>query len=358
MKKILLPLFSTFISLLMGLLLGSVIAAFADENPLHILQIIWNSGLGSKYDLGTTLYYANALALTGYSVAVAFHAGLFNIGAEGQLNMATLMVAIVGLTFPNVSPFLGIIISFSVAMMAGALWAGIAGLLKAYRGGHEVISTIMLNIIASALASWLITLPVLRNTENQNPETRQLSLSYFVRGADPLVKFFMDSPTSSSILIIFLLAILLWAFLFRTRTGFAIRATGQNEVAAELAGLNPKLMKVIAMLIAGACAGLVAIGEVNGHTGKFLLGFSPEFGFMGIAVALLARNQPLAIPPAAFLFAILHKGAGDLDIETKNITRDLAVVIQAVVVLSISISPWLEEKILAFMVNHKWGAKE
>ena len=127
-----------------------------------------------------------------------------------------------------------------------------------------------------------------------------------------------------------------WIFLDRTVPGYELKAVGQNEDAARAAGINSKRVQFWAMTLAGGCAGLVGVGEVLGSSGKFILGFSPSYGFIGIAVALLGRNRPLGILFSAILFGALHKGAADLDLETENITRDLSLILQAFVILSVS----------------------
>jgi simple sugar transport system permease protein len=200
-----------------------------------------------------------------------------------------------------------------------------------------VINTIMLNFVAAALCSWAITAHF-QNPQSQNPETAPVAPAYFIRAWDPVARYFGDAPASSAFLFAVLSAIGLWIFLWRTPRGFEIRACGENEVAAARAGINVAKARQLAMGLAGALAGLVAVGEVLGAVGKMRLGFSPEFGFMGIAVALLARNNPLGIVLTGFLFGALHKGAGDLDIDTEWVTRDLSSIIQAFVILGVSVA--------------------
>ncbi|MGZ3695447.1 MAG: ABC transporter permease [Bdellovibrionota bacterium] len=322
--------------LAIGLAIGLVIAAIAGEKPLHVLMVIAKSAFGSRYDLGVTLYYCTPLIFTGLSVAVAFHAGLFNIGAEGQLNIGTLVATIAALAFPGLPPLIAPLFAVACGMLAGGFWAWIAGWLRTMRGSHEVITTIMLNFIASALASWAITAR-LQNPESQNPETHLVAPAYFFRTMDPIARWFGDAPVSLAFPCAVVVAIAVWIFLYRTPYGFELRACGQNERAAAASGINVARTRQVAMFLAGALAAGVAIGEVFGASGKYKLGFSPDFGFIGIAVALLARNNPFGILLTAFLFAALHKGAADLDIETENVTRDLSLVIQALVILAVAI---------------------
>jgi len=133
-----------------------------------------------------------------------------------------------------------------------------------------------------------------------------------------------------------LAAVLVWILLWRTVVGFEMRAVGQNESAARAAGINTGRMTIVALAVGGGLAGLVGVGEVLGNAGKFRLGFSPEYGFIGIAVALLGRNQPAGVVAAGLLFGALHKGTADLDFETEHVTRELSLVLQALIILSVS----------------------
>jgi simple sugar transport system permease protein len=326
--------------LAIGLALGLAVAWCSGEQPLHVLAIIFHSAFGSRNDLGMTLYYSTPLIFTGLSVAVAFQAGLFNIGAEGQLNVGTLAATFAALMVPGLPPVIAPVFALACGMLAGGFWAWIAGWLRTRRGSHEVITTIMLNFIASALVSWAVTAK-LQNPASQNPETLPVAESYFFRAADPLARWFGDAPVSLAFPAAVLIAILVWVFLFRTARGFELRACGQSEDTAAASGIDVARTRQLAMFLAGALAGCVALGEVFGGVGRFKLGFSPDYGFIGIAVALLARSNPIGILFSAFLFAALHKGAADLDVETDNVTRDLSLVIQALVILAVAIlSSW------------------
>lgn len=329
-------LFLALLGLAIGLSLGLALAWSAGESPWMVLSVIVKSAFGSRYDLGITLFYATPLIFTGLSVAVAFHAGLFNIGAEGQLTVGTLAATVAALAVPGLPPVVAPLFALLCGFAAGAVWGWIPGWLRAVRGSHEVINTIMMNFVAAALASWAVTAR-LQNHESQNPETNPVAASYFFRAHDPLAQWFGDAPVSLAFPVAVLVAIGVWFFLYRTPWGFELRAVGQNERASALAGIDVARVRQLAMALAGALAAGVALGEVFGSAGRFRLGFSPDYGFIGIAVALLARGNPLGILFTAFLFAALHKGAGDLDIETDNVTRDLSLVIQALVILAVGI---------------------
>lgn len=340
MRARFLNIFAPLLGLCLGLGLGLLLTKLAGESPGHVLAVLVKSAFGTRYDFGLTLFYTTPLIFCGLSVAIAFHAGLFNIGAEGQLSLGAFAAAVVGYLLPHIPGILAPIVAMLAAMLTAGFWGWIAGWLRTRRGSHEVINTIMLNFVAAGIISWLLT-AFFQNKNSQNPETPDIGPAYFIRPHDPIAQYFGEAPASCAIIVALLAAIALWFFLYRTVWGFEIRATGQNEEAAKIAGIDVAKMRQLAMFLAGAFAGCVALGEIMGGAGRFRLGFSADYGFIGIAVALLARNEPLLIIPAGLLFGALHKGAADLDIETEHVTRDLAVIIQALVILLVAVFAYL-----------------
>ncbi len=324
--------FKPILSVAIGLFLGLLLTRIAGEDPWNVLKIMIHSAFGSRYDFGMTLFYTTPLIFTGLSVAFAFHAGLFNIGAEGQLALGAISVAAVGMYFPHLPLWIAPSVGILVSMLGGGVWGLIPGWLRARRGSHEVINTIMMNFIAAGFTSW-VTLYLLRNPNSQNPETDLVGPGFLLQH----FPFFDDAPVSMAFFLALIAAVVVWFLLWKTALGYEIRAVGKNETAAEYAGINSRKMRMIAMGIAGALAGMVGVSEVLGNVGRFRVGFSPGYGFIGIAVALLGRNKPLGIVASAFLFGALHKGATDLDLETENITRDLSLVLQALVILCVSV---------------------
>ena len=338
MRKLLQPI----LAVALGLALGLAVTWIAGESPWHVLKILEKGAFGSGYDFGMTLFYTTPLIFTGLSVAVAFHAGLFNIGAEGQLTVGALAAAAVGAVWSGLSAPLAPVVAVLAALLAGTIWGAIPGWLRARRGSHEVINTIMLNFIAAGLTSY-VALYLLKNPDSQNPETRPIGPGYLIHQFG----IFGGAPVSAALPLAILAAALVWVLLWRTSLGFEIRAVGQSEPAARAAGIDAGRIRIIAMCLAGGLAGLVGVGEVLGNAGKFKVGFSPEFGFIGIAVALLGRNQPAGILAAALLFGALHKGTADLDFETEHVTRELSLILQALVILSVSADglwSWMKER--------------
>jgi simple sugar transport system permease protein len=327
---------------ILGLSLGLIVTWIAGESPWHVLAILWKGAFGSRYDFGMTLFYSTPLVFTGLSVAMAFHAGLFNIGAEGQLTMGALAAGAVGALWPRVPWPLAPLLATIAAIIVGMAWGAIPGWLRARRGSHEVINCIMLNFIAVGLSSY-VALYLLKNPDSQNPETRPVGAAYSITH----LSAFGEAPVSLALPLAIIVAVLVWVFLWRTALGFELRAVGQNEQAARAAGINTSRIQIIALTLAGGLAGLVGVAEVLGNAGKFKVGFSPEYGFIGIAVALLGRNRPFGIVAAAILFGALHKGASDLDLETEHVTREVSLVLQALILLSVSAEglwSWLRER--------------
>jgi general nucleoside transport system permease protein len=327
MRKFLQPVLAAAV----GLALGLAFTWFAGENPWHVLQILAKSAFGSRYDFGMTLFYTTPLILAGLSVAVAFQAGLFNIGAEGQLTLGALAAGVVGAMWPALPWPVAPALAALAALLAGTVWGAIPGWLRAKRGSHEVINTIMLNFIAAGLASY-VTLYLFKNPATQNPETRPIGAGYMIHQ----FAVFGGAPVSTALPLAVGVAVMVWLLLWRTAIGFEMRAVGQNESAARAAGIDAGKIRILAMAMAGGLAGIVGVGEVLGNAGKFRLGFSPEYGFLGIAVALLGRNRPGGVLLAALLFGALHKGTADLDLETEHVTRELSLILQALIILPVS----------------------
>jgi general nucleoside transport system permease protein len=324
-------LFQPVLAVTLGLVLGLGVTWIAGENPWHVLTILCRGAFGSRYDLGMTLFYSTPLIFTGLSVAIAFQAGLFNIGAEGQLTLGALSAAAAGALWPGLPAPLAPALAGAGAILAGTLWGAIPGWLRARRGSHEVINTIMLNFIAAGLASY-VALYLLKNPASQNPETRPVGPGYLIRQFGT----FGGAPVSAALPLALVVAAVVWVLLWRTSLGFEIRAVGQSESAARAAGIDAGRIRIVALSLAGALAGLVGVGEVLGNAGKFVVEFSPGYGFLGIAVALLGRNQPLGVVAAALLFGALHKGTWELDLETEHVTRELSLVLQGLIILCVS----------------------
>ena len=325
------------INVLLAFLSAGVVVALIGENPLEAVQVLIRGAFGYDEGVGYTLYYTTNFIFTGLAVAVAFHAGLFNIGGEGQAYIGGLGVGLICLALDHILPWWALLpLAIIAGSLFGAAWAFIPGYLQAYRGSHVVITTIMFNFIASALMVYLLV-NVLIQPGSMSPETRAIAADSTL----PLMHEFLaifgikitQTPLNLSLFIALLACLLVWVLIWKTRWGYAIRMIGFNESAAVYSGINPKRMVVIAMMISGSLAGLVAINEVMGAQERVGLDFVSGAGFTGIAVALMGRNHPLGIIIASLLFGALFQGGAELAFEFSTITRDLVVVIQGLVIL-------------------------
>lgn len=291
----------------------------------------------------TTMYYIAALA-----VAVGFKMNLFNIGVEGQYRLAALVAAWVGASVNGLPAPLHITVILLSAMLTGAIWAGIAGVLKVTRGVSEVISTIMLNAIAAAMIGFLLRDGGFSpDPEGRRPSTAPIDESGWFPSLNGIVNPILDAlgfrppPAASNtygfLLVAIVLGILYAVMLNRTRFGFDLRASGANQSAAQASGVNAKRMTVYAMLISGAIAGLVGMGELlGGRQHAFTENFVTGVGFTGISVALLGRNNPVGMFFASMVWAFL-------DISTRGfqiigISNKLAAIMQAVVLIAVVIA--------------------
>jgi simple sugar transport system permease protein len=317
-------------------LVSGLVVLAVGENPLRALALLVEGAVGYPEAIGYTLYYATNFVFTGLAVAVAFHAGLFNIGGEGQAYVGGLAAALVclGLDFlpgPAIVP-----LAILAAAAGGAAWAGIPGWLQARRGSHVVITTIMFNFIAAAAITWLLV-NVLIKPGQQSPETRHFAEQAWIPSAQAVLGALgvpmPRSPLNLSFLLAIAAAVAVWAFLWRTRWGYALRATGHSESAALYAGIDTGRVVIVAMLVSGALAGLVAANEVLGVQHRLVLNFVGGAGFVGIAVALMGRNHPVGICLAALLFGALYQGGAELAFEMPDLTRDMVVAIQGLVIL-------------------------
>ena len=285
-------------------LLGAL--ALSHVAPGVAALALLKGSLGTARGLTQSLANTTPLLLAGIAVYLALRAGLFNIGAEGQFLVGALACAGIALRFPGIA---GIALGTLAAVVAGALWALPAGAIKAYRGGHEVITTIMLNNVAVYLTDYLVSGPM----RAPGGDTTTASVTPGTRLPDVIHVGAFSLNVALPLAIVLALALALW--LKKTVAGYELRAVGANPTAARNAGIDPKRTVVRAMLASGAIAGFAGAVQVLAYEGRFYTGFSPGYGFDALGVALLAGGSALALLPSAFLFGVLAKGALALQIE-------------------------------------------
>ena len=332
--------------------IGGLVVLLIGEDPIQTYRLLIGSALSWPDGIGYTLFYATPLIFTGLAVAVAFRCGLLNIGAEGQLYVAAFACAWVAIKLGGVQvdvfgknvdyswaslPAVALVpLAVLAAVGAGALWGAIPGFLKARFGSHEVINTIMLNFIAVALVSYFTQYhfkipgdPILQ-TVPIGEAAHIPRLGSFVPGLPERI------PLNVAFLLAILACALVYVFLWRTRWGYEVRATGANPTAAEYGGISTRRQIVLAMAISGGLAGMVGINEVLGYRYRYYDGFSDNYGFTGIAVALLGRNHPVGVFFSALLFGVLQRGAIPVDAFTESVSKDLVQILQAIVILFVA----------------------
>ncbi len=325
------------ISLMLAFAASGLVVLAIGENPIQAIIVMVKGALGSTSGLGYTLYYATNYMFTGLAVAVAFHARMFNIGGEGQAAIAGVGATLVILAFDWPHWTLALPFAIMGAALFGGVWAAIPAYLQAKRGSHIVITTIMFNFIAAAVMGFLLN-GVLKNPNTQNAETVKFPDGAHLPTAHeflaPLgINFSKSAPLNISFLLALLCAFLVWFLLWRTRLGYSIRAFGQSEKGAKYAGISAFKIIMISMFISGALAGMLSINVVMGEQERLIKEFVEGAGFVGIAVALMGRNHPVGIILAAILFGMLTQGGFELLWEMPNISKEVVLVIQGMIIL-------------------------
>jgi simple sugar transport system permease protein len=325
------------INLVVAFIVAGFVVLLVGENPLRAAVILVEGAFGRGQGIAYTLYYATTFIFTGLSVAVAVHCGLFNIGTEGQAYIGGLGVAIVCLAFDSVLPWW---LTFPLAILGsaamGALWALIPAWLQARRGSHIVITTIMFNFIAASIMVYLLVGP-LKPLASQAPQTRLFLDGGQLPKLNWLVELFggkvRAAPFNVSFLLALFMAWLMWVLIWRTRLGYEMRTYGFSPKAARYAGISETRVIIVTMMISGALAGMMALNPTMGDQHNVAIDFVSGAGFVGIAVALMGRSHPVGIVLAAILFGMLYQGGAELSFEMPNISRDMIVIIQGLVIL-------------------------
>lgn len=325
------------INLLAALVVSGIVVAFIGENPIEAMMVMIKGAFVYKGSLGYTLYYATNFIFTGLAVAVAFHAMLFNIGGEGQAYLGGLGAGLVCLMFDSVLPAIVLLpLAIIAAASLGAVWGAVPGYLQAKRGSHIVITTIMFNFLGASIMVWLLA-GALKAPGQMSPETRVFSgnatLPFIHEIANAIGWEVARSPLNLSFVVALLACVGVWVLIWRSRLGYAIRATGHSAKAAEYAGISVSRVLIITMAISGGLAGMMAINEILGVQHRIVLNFTSGYGFTGIAVALMGRNHPVGIILASLLFGALYQGGAELDFEFSTITREMVLLIQGLIIL-------------------------
>ena len=291
-----------------SLVIFALVIVILGANPFTAFRSIYEGSLGNKFNFGQTVMITSLLALTGLAAAIPFSARLFNVGGEGQLYFGAVVAAGSALTLPATTPhvvFVAVVVALSV--LGGALWAAVPGVLKATVNANEVITSLMMTFIAILAANYAITVVW---PQGAVPQTEN------VPTPATMGNIWEGTLVTSGVIFAAAAVLIAWVIMVRTTLGFEIRAAGLNRNAARMSGVHIGLVTVVSFALGGAFAGLAGAISVLGINGALVTGFSGSFGYLGIAVALVARLQPAWIIPSAFLFAALRVGSNGLQVDT------------------------------------------
>jgi simple sugar transport system permease protein len=320
------------LNLALAFIVSGLVVFAIGQDPLAALNAIVTGAFGNGYNFGYTLYYSTNFMFTGLAVAVAAHAGLFNIGGNGQAYIAGLGVIAVALPLQ----FLPWWITFPIAIVAGAavggIWGFIPGWLQAKRGSHVVITTIMFNFIAAAIMVYMVV-NVLKPAGILAPESAMIAPERRMPKLGAFIPWFKNTDVNFTLILALICLVGAYILIWHTRFGFAMRALGQNSTATRYAGMSNSKIIMIVMTMSGALAGMVAVNQVVGVQYRLVLDYVADAGFVGIAVALMGRNHPIGILLAAVLFGALYQGGNELQYVIPGLSKEMVVVIQALVIL-------------------------
>jgi simple sugar transport system permease protein len=317
------------VALAIAAVVGDLLILSFGESPATVYKLLLEGTWGNWYGFGQVLYKTTTLVCTGLAFAIAARAGLFNVGAEGQLAFGGFIAAMMGLHFAGLPNALGIVLCIVAAMFGGGIVAAIPGWLRAKFGASEVIVTIMLNFVVLALLNWLIAAKI---HVEETLHTPSMGTGIMPRLAESM-PMFRGSAANWTIVVAVIAAVAMSWYLFRTRAGYELRAVGLQPDAAEYGGVRVPRVLFKTMVLSGALAGLGGINFVMGYKGYYEEGFAGGSGFLGIAVALVGRNHPLGILLSALLFATLSQGGLAVN---ALVPKQLVDILQAVVILAVA----------------------
>ncbi len=350
------------LAVLTALIIGVIIIMLTGSSFGDAMTAYWallQGSVGSLKAISETLTAATPLILAGLSVAIAFRAGLFNIGTEGQLLMGGMFAVWAGFTFVGLPFYIHLPLALLAGVVGGAIWGFIPGFLKAKTGAHEVITTIMLNYIALRLVDFLLKTEIFQREGRNDPVSKTVEASAQL----PLLLGWINPGLRVHLGLIVALAaaaFIHW-LLFRTTTGFEFRAVGANPKAARYAGMSITKTYVLVMVIGGALAGLAGAGQVLGVLDRATPGFSSGLGFDAIAVALLGRSNPWGVVAAALLFGGLSAGGQQMQVSA-DVGIDLISVIQALIIIFVAAPALisaiyrLKAPVASTQISKGWGS--
>lgn len=332
----------SFLSILLSFLIASIFILAVGKSPILAFSALLKGSMGNLNAIANTLNKSVPLIITGLAAGFAFKSGLLNIGIEGQLHIGALFSIITALALPkSMNNILGIVVCIMSGMVGGMLWGTVIGVLKVKCNINEVIIAILLNYIAIGLTSYMVNYPL--QSSAGLPETDQISEG--LRFASLVPK----TQLSTSLFMALFLVVVVYIIINKTSVGFKLRAVGDNASAAKAGGINVMFLSVMSMSISGMIGGLAGTAEALGTYGKLFDGFSGNCGFTGLAVAVLANNNPFVIILTGILFGIMDSGARTMSIRA-GLSTDMIVVIQGLVIFFVA-----TPEIFSFLKKRKRG---
>jgi len=315
------------VAVLLAVLIGAVILIVSGANPIEAYLALLRGSFGSLTALGRTLEKATPLIFSGLAVAFAFKAGMFNIGAQGQLLLGAVTAAFLGFAIHGLPAFIHMPLALIGGALAGGLYGAIPGALKAYRGAHEVIVTIMLNYIAINITDYLADGPW-KDTSPGNIVARTPVI-------EPSASIGRLGPIPIGFIIAIVIAFVVWWLLFKTTVGLEIRMVGLSPDAARYAGIKVARTLILTMVISAILAGIGGAVETQGVVGRFQPGFNTGLGFDGITVAMLGKTHPFGTIPAAILVGAMKAGSSEMQFAS-GVAKEITDVIQALILFFVA----------------------
>lgn len=340
--KIIVPIISVVVSLV----IAAIVMIFIGRNPITAYSALMYGAFGTPGALINNIMKATPLILTGLAVGFGFRAGLFNIGANGQLVIGALLATYVGTQMSAYPFYVSIPFMIVAGMLGGALWAAIAGWLKATRGAHEVITTIMLNYVAVFVANYVVNGPF--QAPGGVPKSPEIAYS----ARFPNLATIGATSLSAGIFVALAAVVVVYVIIQKTKVGYEVKSVGMNPYAAEYGGISIAKNTVLAMAISGALAGLAGTMQVTGVYYRYLGALGGSMGFDGITIALIGQNDPIGIAFAAFLISSIRTGSNQMQIA--GVPKNIVIIIQGIIIFLIAANRLVK----LFMVWKRKGAEE
>lgn len=317
-------------ALMIAIVVGDLLILSFGQSPGQVYRLLLEGTWGNAYGLGQVIYKATTLTFTGLAVAVGLRAGLFNIGAEGQLALGGFAAAVLGMLLPAGTPaVVAVLLCVVAAAVGGGVAGAVPGALRARFGASEVIVTIMLNFVILALLNWIVAAKL---HVGETLHTPAISAGAVPRLADVSAAFRGSAANFTLLFALVAAGVMAW-YLFRTRAGYELRAVGLQPAAAEYGGVRVGGVYFRAMVLAGALAGVGGTNYVLGYKQYYEEGFASGAGFLGIAVALVGRNHPAGVVLAAVLFATISQGGLAVN---AVVPKQMVEVLTAVVIIAVA----------------------